>query len=200
MRSRMNWSSSSAAGNRHAKGSTPQSSAATRCCGSSSAQVPIDERGMTDPASLSPVLAEFAAFRAFRSDAARWLPMAHDIARSHGVPWSDPVVFAAGTNLVVGIGDRLILKIFPPLLVHQFISERATLRAVAGRLRLDVPEIIHEGACDGWPYLIMTRLSGVLASEVWPEVPEPDKERVLRQLGAVIAEMQLMPPGELTQI
>jgi hygromycin-B 7''-O-kinase len=156
---------------------------------------------MTDPASLSPpVLAEFAAFRAFRSDAARWLPMAHDIARSHGVPWSDPVVFATGTNLVVGIGDRLVLKIFPPLLVRQFISERATLRAVAGRLRLDVPEIIHEGARDGWPYLIMTRLSGVLASEVWPEMPEPDKERVLRQLGAVIAEMQLVPPGELTQI
>src|SRR3569833_724063 len=109
----MNWSSSSAVRNRRAKGWTPQSSAATSCCGSSSAQVPTDERGMTGGPSLSPpVLAEFAAFRAFRSDAARRLPMAHDIARSHGVLWSDPVVFAAGADQVVGIGAGEGLKVF----------------------------------------------------------------------------------------
>ena len=156
---------------------------------------------MADRPALSPPLIEdYAAFPAFRADAARWLPMARDIASSHGVVWSDPVVFATGTNLVVGLGRRLILKIFPPLHRSQFISERGTLRILAGQLHIEVPEIIAEGVRDGWPYLIMTRLSGVVASEVWSDMPEADKERVLRQVGETIARVQHVPPGELLQI
>ena len=156
---------------------------------------------MEAAASLSPpALEDFAAFRAFRTDAAQWLPMARDIAQSHGVAWSDPVVFATGTNLVVGLGDRLILKIFPPLHRGQFVSERATLGVLAGQLTIDVPEIVAEGERESWPYLIMTRLSGTLASEAWPDMTEADKERVLRGLGEAIAEVQRVPPGELLQI
>jgi hygromycin-B 7''-O-kinase len=143
---------------------------------------------------------DLAAFRAFRADLSQWLPMARDIAASHGVTCAEPVVFVAGTNLVVGVGDRLVLKIFPPFHRGQFISERGALRVLAGQLRLDVPEIVAEGERGQWLYLIMTRLSGVLASEVWPDMPEPDKEHVLRQLGAAIASVQQVPPGELLQI
>jgi len=152
-------------------------------------------------ASLSlPGLTDLAAFRALRAEPARWLPIARDIAASHGVAWSEPVVFATGTNLVVGLNGSLILKIFPPFYRSQFVSERATLRVLAGQLRIDVPEIVHEGERQQWPYLIMTRLSGVLASDVWPEMAEGDKESVLRQLGETIAAVQRVPPGELLQI
>ena len=71
-----------------------------------------------------------------------------------------PHVFATGTNLVVGLDDRLILKIFPPLLRGQFVSERARWRSLRGRLRVPIPEIVVEGERDGWPYLVITRLSG----------------------------------------
>jgi len=147
-----------------------------------------------------PALTDLAAFRVYRAEPARWLPMARDLARGHGVAWSEPVVFATGTNLVVGLGDRLILKIFPPFHRSQFISERGTLRVLAGQLRLDVPELVAEGEREQWPYLIMTRLSGVVASEVWPDMAEADKERVLRQLGETIASVQQVPPGELLQV
>jgi hygromycin-B 7''-O-kinase len=63
-----------------------------------------------------PQFADAEAFRAFRSDSSRWLPIALDIARSHGLDVGAPQVFVTGTNLVVGLGERLILKIFPPLL------------------------------------------------------------------------------------
>lgn len=156
---------------------------------------------VTDGASLAPpALIEEADFRAFRSDAAQWLPMALDIARSHGVACSEPVVFGTGTNLVVGLGDRWILKIFPPFLRSQFISERGTLRVLAGQLQIDLPELVAEGEREGWPYLVMTRLPGVLASDAWPEMTEPDKERVLRQLGETIANVQRVPTGELVQL
>ena len=95
---------------------------------------------------------------------------------------------------------ELILKLFPPILRGQFISERASLRQLRGRLSLPIPEILFEGERDGWPYLIITRLSGVVGSEVWPKLPEDQKERLLAQIGATIAEVQRAPLGELASI
>ena len=103
-----------------------------------------------------PDFADYESFRAWRIDAARCLPAALDIARSHGLPCGDPRHFATGTNLVVGLDARLILKIFPPLLRAQFVSERAALSALRGRLGIPIPEIVVEGERDGWPYLVIT--------------------------------------------
>ncbi|MDF0522649.1 aminoglycoside 3'-phosphotransferase/choline kinase family protein [Bradyrhizobium yuanmingense] len=147
-----------------------------------------------------PHLIDAASLRAFRSASPQWLPIALDIARSHGLDAGSPHVFATGTNLVVGLGDRLILKIFPPLLAAQFVSERAALTQLKGRLQLPIPEIAAEGIRDGWPYLVMTRLAGTLGSEVWPSLPEPQKERLLRQIGETIASVQRAPLGPLAHI
>ncbi|MBR0991331.1 aminoglycoside 3'-phosphotransferase/choline kinase family protein [Bradyrhizobium japonicum] len=140
------------------------------------------------------------SFRAFRSDPAQWLPIALDIARGHGLDTSAPHVFETGTNLVVGLGDKVILKIFPPLLRAQFVSERGSLAQLKGHLDLPIPEIVAEGARDGWPYLVITRLTGTLGSEVWPQLPEDQKERLLRQIGETIARVQRVPLGPLTSI
>ena len=147
-----------------------------------------------------PAVADYESFHAWRNDTGQSLPVTVDIARSHGLPCSDPHVFATGTNLVVGLDDRLILKVFPPLLRAQFVSERATLSALHGRLGVPIPEIVLEGERDGWPYLIITRLPGVLGSDAWPRLPEAQKERVLLAIGAVIADVQRVPPGGLTDI
>jgi hygromycin-B 7''-O-kinase len=69
-----------------------------------------------------------------------------------------------------------------------------------GRLTVPVPEIVFEGERDQWPYLVITRLTGVLGSEAWPALPEDQKERVLAQIGATIAEVQRVPVGELSRI
>ncbi|WP_049819942.1 aminoglycoside phosphotransferase family protein [Bradyrhizobium japonicum] len=147
-----------------------------------------------------PYLTDAESFRAFRSDPARWLPIALDIARSHGLDTSAPHVFATGTNLVIGLGDKLILKIFPPLLHAQFVSERGSLTQLKGHLDLPIPEIVAEGTRDGWPYLVITRLTGTLGSEVWPSLPEDQKERLLRQIGETIVAVQRVPLGPLASI
>jgi hygromycin-B 7''-O-kinase len=147
-----------------------------------------------------PRLANIEAFRAWRADASQCLPAALDIARSHGLPYGDPQLFSTGTNLVVALDDRLILKIFPPLLRDQFISERLSLSQLRGRLRLPIPEIVIEGERDQWPYLVITRLRGIVGSEAWPALPEGEKERVLGQLGETIAEVQRVPPGDLSSV
>jgi hygromycin-B 7''-O-kinase len=147
-----------------------------------------------------PNLENYETFRPFRADASRWLPVALDIARSHGLACTAPQVFPTGTNLVVALDDRLVLKIFPPMLRAQFASERAALSQLRGRLSLPVPEIVVEGERDQWRYLVITRVHGVLGAEAWPSVPEDQKERVLRRIGETIAEVQRVPLGELSAI
>jgi hygromycin-B 7''-O-kinase len=147
-----------------------------------------------------PSVADYGSYRVWRTEVSRWLPVALDIARGHGLVCTAPHVFATGTNLVVALDARLILKIFPPMLRSQFVSERGALSVLHGRLSLPIPEIVAEGERDGWPYLVVTRLEGALGSEVWPSLPEDQKERVLAQIGATIAEVQRAPPGALLDI
>jgi hygromycin-B 7''-O-kinase len=147
-----------------------------------------------------PTLSDFAAFQAWRADPSQWLPAALDIARSEGLPHADPKPFLTGTNLVLALDDRLVLKIFPPMLRAQFVSERASLSQLRGRLGIPVPEIVRQGERDQWPYLVITRLHGVLGAQAWPGLPEDQKERLLRQIGETIAEVQRAPLGELSAI
>jgi hygromycin-B 7''-O-kinase len=147
-----------------------------------------------------PAFIDYEGFSPFRADPAQWVPIAHDIARSHGLACTAPHVFATGTNLVLGLDEKLILKIFPPFLRGQFASERSTLAQLGGKLRIAIPEIVAEGEREGWPYLVITRLSGVLGAEAWPVLLEQDKERLLAEIGETIAQVQRVPAGTLAQI
>jgi hygromycin-B 7''-O-kinase len=147
-----------------------------------------------------PALSDYEAFQAWRADQSQWLPVVSDIAHGHGLKTAAPHVFTTGTNLVVGLDDELILKIFPPIHRDKFVSERASLTQLRGRLSIPIPDMLFEGERDGWPYLIITRLHGTVGSEVWPALPENQKERVLVQIGATIAEVQRAPLGELSRI
>jgi hygromycin-B 7''-O-kinase len=147
-----------------------------------------------------PAFTDYEPFRAWRADPAQWLPIAHDIARSHRLASTAPHVFVTGTNLVLALDEKLILKIFPPFLRGQFESERSTLELLHGQLRLPIPEILFEGERDGWPYLVITRLSGILGADAWPFLPEADKEHVLAEVGETIAQVQRIPAGPLARI
>ena len=147
-----------------------------------------------------PRVENIEAFEAWRTDLSRCLPAVLDIARTHGLPHGDPHLFPTGTNLVVALDARLVLKLFPPLLRHQFVSERSSLSQLRGRLSVPIPEIVLEGERDQWPYLVITRLNGILGTQAWPALPEDQKERVLGQIGATIAEVQHVPVGALSSI
>jgi len=147
-----------------------------------------------------PAFTDYEAFSPFRADPAQWLPIALDIARSHGLACAAPHVFATGTNVVVALDEKLILKIFPPFLRSQFVSERGSLAQLRGQIRIAIPEIVVEGERDRWPYLVITRLPGILAEQAWPSLPEEEKERVLAEIGETIAEVQRAPIGALARI
>jgi len=147
-----------------------------------------------------PRLTTVETYQAWRADSSRCLAAALEIARSHGLSHQSPHLFPTGTNLVVALDAWLVLKIYPPLLRRQFASERATLLQLRGRLVISIPEIVLEGERDEWPYLALTRLPGVIGAQAWPKLPEDAKERVLRQIGETIAEIQRAPMGKLSCI
>ena len=147
-----------------------------------------------------PTFTDYEPFRIWRADPAQWLPIALDIISSHGLACAAPHVFATGTNVVVALDEKLILKIFPPFLRSQFVSERGSLTQLGGQLRIAIPEIVVDGERDGWPYLVITRLPGILGGQAWPSLPEADKERVLTEIGKTIAEVQRAPIGALARI
>jgi hypothetical protein len=86
-----------------------------------------------------PNLADFEAFRAWRTDQSQWLRIAIDIARGHDIGSTELQPFSTGTNLVVALDPRLILKIFPPMHRSQFVSERGSLLRLSGRLSVPIP-------------------------------------------------------------
>jgi hygromycin-B 7''-O-kinase len=147
-----------------------------------------------------PTLTSAEAFRAWRADRAQWLPAVTEIARSHALPCESIEAFATGTNLVVALDSRFILKLFPPMLRGQFVSERAALSQLRGRLGVRIPEIVLQGERGQWSYLVITRLDGILGTQAWPLLPERQKENVLRQIGETIAEVQRTPLGELARL
>src|SRR2546429_6558515 len=102
-----------------------------------------------------PAFTDYEPFRIWRADPAQWLPIARNIARSHGLACATPHVFATGTNVVMALDEKLILKIFPPFLHALFVSERGSLAQLRGQLRVAIPEILVEGERDGWPYLVI---------------------------------------------
>ena len=80
-----------------------------------------------------PSFENYETFRIWRADQSRWWPVALDIAHGHGLKPATPHVFTTGTNLVIDLGDEVILKIFPPMLRDQFISERGSLAQLRNR-------------------------------------------------------------------
>src|ERR1700759_4610567 len=100
---------------------TPPANAATSWCANSSARARTgSDDGHSFVISL-PLAGDYESYRAFRAEPSRWLPIALEIARSHGLSSVEPHIFTTGTNLVVALGARLILKIFPPMLRSQFV-------------------------------------------------------------------------------
>ncbi|SER33351.1 hygromycin-B 7''-O-kinase [Faunimonas pinastri] len=147
-----------------------------------------------------PRIANKTDFARWRADPRRWSSTVGEIARLANVPARAFSAFETGTNLVVDLDGKSVLKLFPPMFRSQFVSERATLRQLDGKLSVAIPRMVAEGEHDGWCWLVMTKLDGIAGSEVWSAVPEEEKELILQEIGQAIAEVQSVPLGDLASV
>lgn len=121
--------------------------------------------------SIFPQITNSSDFDKWRGDRRVWESLVHKIARAADEPAYDIAAYSGGTNLVIDLGGKSVLKVFPPIYRGQFLSERAALRQLAGQLSITTPELIAEGGHSGWSWLIMTNVTGTVGAEVWADSP-----------------------------
>lgn len=137
---------------------------------------------------LLPEAADPASYSAAKSGY-DFVPAAAEICRRHGIPPPGLSRADSGTHLVFLL-PGMAIKVFAPPWPEDFEAERAALRAVGGGR---FPGIIHEGTLEGWPYLVLTRIPGRPARELWPLLPGSGKESLLHELGGMLRELHRTP-------
>ncbi|MBL8341836.1 MAG: aminoglycoside 3'-phosphotransferase/choline kinase family protein [Rubrivivax sp.] len=130
-------------------------------------------------------------FDALHDDAAAWRDALADIGRSHG--GGELVQESSGTVLVARLDRDRVLKVYPPFLRDHFEFEHAMLQQLHGRLRVPTPQLLADGQRDGWPYLVMTQLSGEPLTASWPRMSEAERCALLHEIGALAAEVHALP-------
>ena len=104
--------------------------------------------------------------------------------------------FAAGSVPVYGAGD-LVLKLVPPVFLAEWRVEAGVLKAISGSLPISTPRLHAEGRCDGWGYLLMSRLPGVTLESVWEHTTPADRDRLADHLGEAIAALHELPHPQI---
>jgi hygromycin-B 7''-O-kinase len=122
-----------------------------------------------------------------------------EIARRHGVAVASLEPLAIRSNPVWASGSRVI-KAVPPLWPREARAERAMLEAVEGRLGIETPRLDAAGEIDGWGYVVMSRIEGRSAEDVWERVPEPDRRLAFEDLGRALARLHALVVPDLAAI
>jgi len=143
-----------------------------------------------------------ARFDALHDEPAAWRAVMESLAQELGTPPPAVQQESAGTVLVARLGRERVLKLYPPFLRDHFEFERAMLARLhtQGRLRVPTPELLASGERDGWPYLVMTQMAGEPLTATWPVMSEPERCALLRELGALAAEVHALPVGEVATL
>ncbi|MBB5204808.1 hygromycin-B 7''-O-kinase [Inhella inkyongensis] len=136
-----------------------------------------------------------AEFDALHDQPQRWLPLLTELA--HGLDLRGAVQpLGEGTVLVAGVGAQQILKLYPPFLRDHWAFERGLLQRLQGRLSVPTPELQATGEQQGWAWTLMSRLPGQPLSQRWAGLDEARRCALLRQIGALAAQVHALPVGD----
>jgi hygromycin-B 7''-O-kinase len=126
-----------------------------------------------------------------------WRAALEEICARHGFPASELVPARGGTS-VVFTTTRQVIKLYPPFWASGAAAESMLLGRVGGQLGVPTPEVLATGSLDGWPYLAMTRLQGVILADVWQGLAASHRRTIARQLGEILARLHTLPTSGLS--
>lgn len=122
------------------------------------------------------------------------------IAQRHGLAAEMPLRCAGGSLPVYTLGEHHVLKLYPPQDASHAEVEARVLDFVNGRLPLRTPTRLASGALDGWAYLLMSRLRGRVAVDVWPELERSAQLALCEQLGKSLAALHALDVAPLADL
>lgn len=138
----------------------------------------------------------FESFEKSTMDSELWESVAHEIISLHQLSEFKLERCEEGKNIVFYYGN-FIIKLFPPFHEAQWENERLVLKHLFGKLSVPTPELKYAGEIQGWPYLVMTRLSGILLEQIWTTLPHHNKLILIEELGKLIHEVHSLPIDDL---
>ena len=142
----------------------------------------------------------FEEFENLKSTPEVFESLAEKILLRHQLPRKSLTLFSEGTNIVFACGENKVIKIFPPFHLDQYTSDSLVLKHLQNKLSVKTPTIEYEGEIEGWPYIIMTQLDGTLLEELWEQMGHDNKLLIIRELGALIKQVQALPTNGLETI
>ena len=142
---------------------------------------------------LLPSIKEHQEYHRIKSDPEQHLPAVKAIAQRHGVPLVDMHPFSTGSTIVYGLNENTVLKLYSPLYPDDQITELGALQHVSGRLDVPTPDVLAHGFQDGWPYLVMSRLSGHAMIDVWDTLTAADRLSLCTDIARILAQLHGLP-------
>ncbi|WP_374437551.1 phosphotransferase family protein [Inhella sp.] len=140
-----------------------------------------------------------AQFDALHDEPACWQPLLAELARGLGLGGAVQPL-GEGTVLVASVGEQQVLKLYPPFLRDHWAFERGLLQRLQGRLSVPTPELQASGEQQGWAWTVMSRLPGQPLSQRWAQLDEARRGALLRQIGALAAQVHALPVGDQVQL
>ncbi|MGC0418809.1 phosphotransferase family protein [Embleya sp. AB8] len=130
-------------------------------------------------------------------DRERLWPAVLELCAHLGLPEAAVTAFERGSLPVYAVGDRHVLKLYPPVYRGESAIERRVLDALHGRLPVPTPGVRADGVRQGWGYLLMDRLSGEALLDAWPAIPAEQRVALMSRLGAILAALHAVPAPPL---
>lgn len=109
-------------------------------------------------------------------------------------------------KLFYGVSDRGVWSVGSKLVIKERSDthpnfEARNARFLQGNTTIPVPDIIEEWTeNDGSYFLVMRRIPGVPLSAAWPEMSEPDRDRVARQTAGYLAQLRRLHSSQLQSL
>jgi hygromycin-B 7''-O-kinase len=122
-----------------------------------------------------------------------WRRAAAIICARHNLSYASLRRSRQGENIIFFVDQRFVIKIFAPFR-QCYLREKAALEFANGKLGIETPAILHAGEIEGWSYLVITRLDGITAKEVWSEVTERERIEVVSCLGSALKNLHEHAP------
>lgn len=127
-------------------------------------------------------------------DEAHFAPVVEWFCHKHGIEYASYCKINGWGNILLDIDNKWILKISAPNWAVQQNREIEALKLLAGHsLPVAVPRLFHHGEYNGWVYFITDKLPGTNLHELWPELNQPTKLRLMNQVGSFAKALNDLP-------
>jgi len=120
-----------------------------------------------------------------------WHNAAETICRRHNLSFRHLRRADGGEHVVFLADNAFVIKIYAPFR-GGFGREKAGLEFARGKTSLPLPEILFTGEIEGFDYLVLTWLEGVLMTrEIWLGLEKREQIQIVSELAAGLKELHL---------